>query len=259
MLGFERRAEIANLLEQAGKVDIESLTRRFEVCKETIRRDLREMERDGIIKRTHGGALLDRSASRAQAEFPVAVREVQRQEEKNVICRRAAAMIEDGDVVFMDNSSTTLYLLRHIPRHVRACVVTNSLKLLLEALRVRNQNLQFICLGGELKQGNMSFSGAIPQRTAQDYFPGKAFMSCTSINERQMLTDASPAEVDTKRLMIERSRSVIVLADHTKFTRTGQVFLAAFDTIDCIVTDNRTDVASLDYLDKYDLKLVVAE
>ena len=76
MLGFERKAEIATLLERAGRVEVASLSERFDVCKETIRRDLRELEREGIIRRTHGGAVLDQGASRASAEFPVGVREI---------------------------------------------------------------------------------------------------------------------------------------------------------------------------------------
>ena len=191
MLGFERKAEIATVLERSGRVDVASLAARFEVCKETIRRDLRELEKDGTIRRIHGGAVLNLVASRAQAEFPVSVREIQRQEEKLVICRRAAAMIEDGDTVFMDNSSTTLYLLRYIRPDAHVCVITNSLKLLLEAVRVGNPNLRFVCLGGDFKESNMSFSGAIPQKIARDY-PSKAFMSCASITEQQISPTRAP-------------------------------------------------------------------
>jgi DeoR family transcriptional regulator, fructose operon transcriptional repressor len=259
MLGFERKAEIATILERAGKIDVASLSERFGVCRETIRRDLRELEKAGVVKRTHGGAVVDLAAPKAQAEFPVSVREIQRQEEKLLICRRAAAMIEDGDTVFMDNSSTTLYLLRFIPRALRVTILTNSLKLLLEALSVGNPGLRFVCLGGDFKESNMSFSGAIPQRVARDYYPSKAFMSCASISERTMLTDSSADEVDTKRLMIERSHSVVILADHTKFERLGQVFLADFSAVGCIVTDPKTDLAALEYLRKYETKIVVAE
>jgi len=259
MLGFERKAEIAGILERAGRADVASLSERFDVCRETIRRDLRELQRDGIVRRTHGGAVMDQAASRSPAELPVALREVQRQEEKILICRKAAALIQDGDTVFMDNSSTTLYLLRAIARNIRVTVITNSLKLLLEAVRVRNPNLQFICLGGELKESNMSFSGAIPQRVAQDYYPSKAFMSCTSINEQQKLTDSSAAEVDTKRMMIERSQRVVILADYTKFERLGQVFLADFPSIDVIVTDGKTRLSSLEYVKQYQTRIIVAD
>jgi DeoR family fructose operon transcriptional repressor len=259
MLGFERKAEIATLLERAGSIDVASLAERFEVCRETIRRDLRELEKDGLVRRTHGGAVVDLAAPGGRAEFPVSVREIQRQEEKLLICRKAAAMIEDGDTVFMDNSSTTLYLLRYVPKDIRVSVLTNSLRLLLEAARVGNANLSFVCLGGDFKESNMSFSGAIPQRVARDYYPGKAFMSCASISERTMLSDSSADEVDTKRLMIERSHKVVVLADHTKFERLGQVFLADFASIDTIVTDAATELSSLEYLKRYELELLVAE
>ncbi len=259
MLGFERKAEIATMLEESGMVDVTSLSGRFGVCRETIRRDLGELEREGVVKRTHGGAVLDLSAVKAHAEFPVAVREIQRQAEKLVICRRAASMIEDGDTVFMDNSSTTLYLLRYLPRGRRVCILTNSLKLILEAVRVGNPDIQLVCLGGEFKASNMSFSGAIPQRIGKDYYPGKAFMSCAGISERQMLADSSAAEVETKRLMIERSHEVVILADHTKFENVGQVFLADFTAIDCIVTDSGTDLKALAFLAGYGTKLVIAE
>jgi len=258
MLGFERKAEIADLLEHAGRIDVASLSERFDVCKETIRRDLRGLEKEGMIKRAHGGAVLDLTSSKAHPEFPVSVREIQRQEEKLAICKVAASFIQPGDTVFMDNSSTTLYLLRFIPRDIEVCIVTNSLKLLLEAARVQNPQLRFICLGGDFKESNMSFSGAIPQRIGREYFPSKAFMSCASISGKYMLTDSSADEVDVKRLMIEHSQEVVILADHTKFKRMGQVFLGDFSAVDRIVTDTKTELQSLDYLEKYDLKLVVA-
>jgi len=259
MLGFERKAEIATLLESAGRIDVASLSGRFGVCRETIRRDLRELEKAGAVRRTHGGAVVDAAAADSPQEFPVSVRGIQRQEEKLLICRKAAAMIEDGDTLFMDNSSTTLYMLRFVPRELRVTIVTNSLGLLLEAMRVGNRNLRFVCLGGDFKESNMSFSGAISQRVAKDYYPSKAFMSCASVNPRTMFTDSSADEVDTKRLMIESSHVVVILADHTKFERMGQVFLADFSSVDCVVTDPATELSTLEYLTRAGTRLVVAE
>jgi DeoR family transcriptional regulator, fructose operon transcriptional repressor len=258
MFGLERKAEIINILERAGKIEVNSLSKKFGACKETIRRDLRELEKEGILKRTHGGAVLNISTPKTQPEFPLSVREIQRYEEKIIICKKAASMIADGDAIFVDNSSTTIYLLRYIPQDIHVCIITNSLKLLLEAVQVQNPNLQFICLGGIFKESNMSFSGTIPQKIAKDYYPSKAFLSCASINEQQMLTDSSAAEVDTKRLMIERSQNVIILADYTKFTKMGQIFLADFSAIDYIITDSKTDISSLDYLKKYKTELLVS-
>jgi DeoR family fructose operon transcriptional repressor len=260
MLGFERKTEIINLLEKNGKIAVSSLADKFSVCKETIRRDLRELEiNSSILKRTHGGAFIESQALKNQEEFPVAVRKVQRYEEKLAICRKAAALINDGDAIFVDNSSTTIFLIRSIPRDVHVCIITNSMKVLLEAVQLKNPNLRFICLGGELKESNMSFSGMIPQKVAHDYYPSKAFLSCAGINEQQMLTDSSAAEVDTKKLMIDRSQKVFVLADYTKFSSIGHVFLTDLGSVDCIITDGKTDVSALEYLKNYHIDLIVVE
>jgi DeoR family fructose operon transcriptional repressor len=259
VIGFERKSEIFNLLEQNGKIAVSSLAEKFGVCKETIRRDLRELEVNNVLKRTHGGAFIESQTLRNQDEFPVTVREIQRYEEKLAICKKAASLIKSGDAIFVDNSSTTIFLVRCIPRNVNVCIITNSLKVLLEAVQLKNPNLRFICLGGELKESNMSFSGMIPQKVAQDYYPSKAFLSCAGINEHQMLTDSSAAEVDIKKLMIDRSQKVFVLADHTKFSSTGHVHLTELSSVNCIITDGKTDVTALDYLKKYDIDLVVVE
>jgi DeoR family fructose operon transcriptional repressor len=259
VIGFERKTEIISLLEKNGKIAVSSLADKFDVCKETIRRDLRELEINSILKRTHGGAFIETQGLKNQDEFPFAVRKIQRHEEKLAICKRAASLISDGDVIFVDNSSTTIFLIRCIPRNVHVCVITNSLKLLLEAVQVKNPNLRFICLGGELKESNMSFSGMIPQKVAHDYYPSKAFLSCAGINEQQMLTDSSAAEVDTKKLMIDRSQKVFILADYTKFSSIGNVHLTELASVDCIITDGKTDVAALNYLKKHGIDLIVVE
>jgi len=255
---LERKGEIVNILERAGRISVSALAERFHVSRETIRRDLRELEKDGIVKRTHGGAVIA-ATSPSQPEFPIAVRETQHYEEKLAICKRAAAMIEDGDVIFVDNSSTPIYLLRYIPEGIHVCIITNSMKLLMEAVQVQNPNLQFICLGGVFKESNLSFTGTIPQKIAREYYPNKAFLSCAGINEQQMLTDSSADEVDTKRLMIERSQCVIVLVDYTKFTSMGQFYLADIAAVDYIITDDKADVTALDYLKKYKTELIVVK
>src|SRR5690554_5049807 len=108
MYNVERKAEIINLLEKQGKVEVKSLARQFQISKETIRRDLAELEREGILTRTHGGAVYNQTGRGAGYEYPVSVRGIQRYHEKNAICRYAAEFIQDGDTVFVDNSSTTV-------------------------------------------------------------------------------------------------------------------------------------------------------
>ena len=239
MYGIQRKSEIINLLERNGKVDASNLAARFKVSKETIRRDLNELEGDGVLRRTHGGAVIDTGEQKSN-EYPVSIREIQRFSEKNEICKKAASYIEDGDVIFADNSSTTMYIAQYIPKNIHVTVLTNSIGLLFESSKYACENHTFICLGGIFKSRNLSLHGNTTVNNINEYFPNKAFISCAGINiEKGMATDGSIDEVDAKKLMIEHAEKVFLLADHTKWERNGQVFLSSLNNIDVIITDSK--------------------
>ncbi|WP_291549978.1 DeoR/GlpR family DNA-binding transcription regulator [Clostridium sp. HMP27] len=261
LYNIERKSEIMNILEKTGSVDVNALALRFGISKETIRRDLKELENAGALKRTHGGAVLIQQSSNTpvSTEYPVAVRGIQRFNEKNEICKKAASFIKDGDTIFVDNSSTTIYLAKYIPSDIRVTIITNSIKFLLEYTKNPNNNHLLICLSGIFNDSNLSVYGNSTLQSASEYYPNKALMSCSGISPHNMLADSSIHEVDTKRMMIERSQEVFVLADHTKFEKAGQIFLSSFDPIDYIITDNQTDKESLGYLDKTNVKLIFAD
>lgn len=258
MYSIERKSEIITLLEQNGKVDVNDLAEKFCISKETIRRDLSELEKDGILQRTHGGAVLSSSNVSVGQEYPVAVRGIQRFGEKNQICKTAAAFIKDGDTIFVDNSSTTIYLTKYIPKDFRVTIVTNSIKLLLESVNNAHPNHLFICLGGIFKDSNLSLHGNIALKNAGEFYPSKAFMSCAGISPHNKIADSSLHEVDTKRLMIERAQEVFVLADHTKFEKVGQIFLSDFASVDYIITDSKTDLSNLSYLKNAGIQVLIS-
>lgn len=239
MYGIERKSEIINILESEGKVEVSSLAEKFGASKETVRRDLHELEKEGVLKRTHGGAVLGNMSSHI-SEYPVAIREIQRYGEKREICERAASYVEDGDVIFIDNSSTTRYLAEYLPKNKRITVLTNSINLLFEASKRETDNHTYICMGGIFKSTNLSLYGNITINNAKDYYPNKAFISCAGINlEDDVITDGSVHEVDTKKIMIRRSKKVFVLADYTKWGKNGQVFLTKTDDVSNIITDSK--------------------
>lgn len=259
MYSIERKSEIITLLEQFGKVDVKDLAEKFCISKETIRRDLGELEKDGIVKRTHGGAVFVNANAGGGQEYPVAVRGMKRFAEKNSICKAAAAFIKDGDTIFVDNSSTTVYLTKYIPVDLQVTIVTNSIKLLLESVNNSHPNHLYICLGGIFKDSNLSLYGNIALKNAGEFYPSKAFLSCAGISPVNKLADASLHEVDTKRLMIERAQQVFVLADHTKFEKVGSIFLSDFASVDTIITDSKTDLSALDYLKNASVQVLLCE
>ena len=120
-------------------------------------------------------------------------------------------------------------------------------------------NFTSICLGGFFNGSNLSTYGNLSLRNAADFYPDKSFMSCAGIRLPDQLTDSSILEVDTKRLMIERSREVFILADYTKFERSGSIFLSNFSSIDYLVTDQKTDPRQIALLETAGVKVLRAE
>ena len=211
----ERQAHIARLLEKNERINVNQLFEILQVSKETIRRDLKEMEEAGIIQRVHGGAVLSEAS-------------------KGV---KAAEYIEDGDTIFIDNSSTTLNLVSYIPQDYRVTIITNSIRLLVEASIADHPSLTFICLGGLLKSKNYSLTGVMAVEQIHNFRPNKAFVSCHGISMTDGITDGSIYEVDAKREMLKQAKKTFLLADSSKIGKTGVVVLSQFDFIDCLITD----------------------
>lgn len=257
MYNIERKALIIRLLEKDNMVSVNQLSEMLAISKETVRRDLRELEMEGLVKRTHGGAVLEASSGNT-SESPFKVREVQNFEEKAQICRAAVQFIEDGDTIFVDNSSTTSSLLKNLDPNLQVTVITNSIKLLIESIAVNNPNLVMISLGGVFRAKNLSLTGVLTNEWVHNFRPNKAFLSCRAIRPESGLTDGSIYEVDTKRAMIDKAQHVYVLADHTKFHEQGAVFLADFSKVELVITDDKTDEESLRMLGMKGLKTLLA-
>ena len=259
MFSIERQSLILEQLEQEGKVDVRALAAKFATSAETIRRDLREMKATGIVMRTHGGAVLNGAKRSEGYEYPLMVRGVQKYEEKQRICKKAAMMLEDGDTIFLDNSSTTMSLLRYVPRDIKVSVVTNSIQIMLEAGKLNNDNIVVIGLGGVFNVKNYSLTGMFSKNFAQNFFPDKSFMSCRGVDERAGMTDASILEVEVKRDMLSRSKQFVLLADHSKFGLVGAVYIGSLDEVGCVVTDTKVDREKLKMFEDRRTKIVIAD
>lgn len=259
MFSIERQSLILELLEQDGKVDVNSLASRFSTSKETIRRDLKEMEVAGILKRMHGGAVPVIAKRSEGYELPLLVRGVQKYDEKQRICKAAAKLLKDGDTIFLDNSSTTMNLLRYIPKEIKITVITNSIQIMLEAGKLANDNIVVISVGGIFNVKNYSLFGMLSKNFAQNFFPDKAIMSCRGVDEKSGMTDAGILEIELKRDMLIRSKQFILLADHSKFGLIGAVYMGGLDEIDCVITDSKVDVQNLKMFEEHKTSIIIAE
>ena len=148
----ERRKKKLDILNNTGRVDVSQLAEEFGISKETIRRDLRALEETRQLLRTHGGALVQPSSSdySEYSELPANIRSTLNMDSKKVICRLAASKIQDGDTIFVDNSTTCIYLCQYLPRDKQITILTNSIPFLNECAKISNPKLTVICLGGIL-------------------------------------------------------------------------------------------------------------
>ena len=256
----ERRKKIIDILQNTGRVDVSSLAESFGTSKETIRRDLRILEETHQLQRTHGGAIVQTSASdySEYSELPVNLRSTLNVEDKKAICRLAASKIHDGDTIFVDNSTTCIYLCQYLPRDKQMTILTNSIPFINECAKIPNPDLTVICLGGILKGSNLSLYGNLTMKNAMEYIPSKAFVSCTGIISASQITDFGIQEIDVKRAVLKNSKEVFLLADHSKFRSAGQVYLGTFSDIDYLITDKHADFSYLDLSDELREKILIA-
>lgn len=257
MYNLERKSAILNILKKDSKVSVNDLAEYFKISKETIRRDLREMEINGLIKRTHGGCIAIPKKEESY-EYPLIIRSMYNHEEKLSICMKAAEFICDGDTIFVDNSSTCMNLLKYIDKNIKITVVTNSIQLLLEASKYSNENINTIILGGVFRASNFSLYGLLSQNNANTFYPNKAFFSCRGICADSGFTEAGIFEVEVKRIFLEHSKELFFLNDSSKFGNAGSIHLADISSADYIITDNKIKQEYVDMVQNHHVKLIIA-
>ena len=235
MLAVVRKNRVLAQLEQKGAVRTRELAQTLGVVPETIRRDLFELEQKGLVRRIHGGAV---TPSSGEIESPASIREGTNTGVKNELCRAAATQVRDGDLIFVDNSSTLLHLARHIDDSRTVSVLTNSVRLLLEAQRLNQPNVTMISTGGILSTYNLSLSGQLDGGFADALFPTKAFVSCTGFSLESGFTDTSVFEINIKRRMISAGARFIMVMDHSKFEKRGLVKIGNLKDCDMLITDH---------------------
>ena len=176
MLAIERKNAILLSLSQRGKVLVGDLSREFGVTKETIRRDLDKLEEDGLAKKTYGGAVKNNNFN---LDLPFHVRKQTNMESKQYIASVIGSMINDGDYIMLDSSTTALCVIRSILQKKKITLITNSIEILLELSNKPDWTV--ISTGGTLKGDSLSLVGSQAERTVSGYHVDVAICSCMGI------------------------------------------------------------------------------
>lgn len=253
LLVAERRAQIAKQVEAKGSVRVAELSAHFGVTEETIRRDLEELERQQILKRTYGGAV---KRSGTGYELPYAKRRSKNAKEKAKIAQAAVALLSEGDTISLDASTTVLAMCQAIRNIGRLTVLTNSIQAMIEL--AGRPGIHVIGTGGSVRETALSFVGPLAERAIADHHVDKAFISCKGLHSEVGITDSNELEVELKKKMAESARRLIVLADHTKFGYIAFARIASLDRIDTIITDDAVDPDEVQLIEDAGVRVIIA-
>ncbi|WP_054951666.1 DeoR/GlpR family DNA-binding transcription regulator [Numidum massiliense] len=227
-----RRQEILDILETTDYAEFSFLSERFSVSEMTIRRDIDKLEDEGKIIRVYGGVRLK---EKRVYDGLLEDRLRTHVNEKKKIAYEALQLIEDGDVVAFDASTTALELSRLIKFKKKVTVITNNISITVELSA--DPEITVILLGGFLRRGSLSLIGSSMQHYLQSLYIDKAFISCKALDFTEGVTDSAIDEGEAKQAIIERSNKVYVLADHSKIGTLAFFKICPAERIDGIITD----------------------
>lgn len=232
MIKKERQQSILSILHTKHFCSVSQLADQLYVAPITIRRDLAEMEAAGLLKRCHGGASVMDFANR---EVPFELRSRENTSEKARIARKAVELINHGDTVFLDASTTVSHMADHISAEQDLTIITNSIRVL---EKLKGRGIRCYLTGGMLLENSSALVGRIAEDTVSSLFADICFFSSQGITEEGLITDFSEDETRLRRCMIANAKRSVFLYDHTKL---GQRFLFKVcnaDDLSCVITDD---------------------
>lgn len=236
MYAEERQQVILERARAQGRVDVTALADQFAVTTETVRRDLTILERHGVLRRVHGGAI---PVERLGFEPALATREAVMTAEKTRIAKAAVAELPDEGSILLDAGTTTARLADELPNDRELTVVTHSVNIAL-SLSTR-PNLTVMLVGGRLRSRTLATVDAWAIQALRDTFVDVAFIATNGVSPERGLTTPDSAEAMIKRAAIASSRRCVLLADHTKVGNDYFTRFADLKDIDTFITDTGLD------------------
>lgn len=243
MYKAERKQDIMALLKQQGFSSTQNLAKQLAVSQTTIYRYLTELEQEGLIRKEYGGVTLEHAAPDGP-DFDYRSRQLEHPVEKHAIASRAVTLVEPGDTILVDSSTTSVAFAEQLARLAvqDVTIVTNSARIVL-ALRHKPE-YRVICTGGTYLARHDTLVGSPAEEFVASLTANKCFISALGVTP-QACTDADPADVRVKRLMLSRAQKKILLADHSKFGRTTTFTVIAPGELDMLITDAGTPAETL--------------
>lgn len=250
----QRRDKILAMIREDGHAKVADLSKIFKVTEVTIRQDLERLEQEGLIRREHGGAILNQQRDDI-GELQLVNQ--QNMEEKRAIAAEAVKLIHDGDTIILDSGSTTTEIAKLLKGFHSLQVITNALNIAM--ILGKEQGISLNVTGGEFKSPTLSLTGEKAAQFFEGIHADKVFLATAGISLKAGLTYPSLSDLVVKKAMIDSADTVYLVADSTKIGRSAFASLGALSMIDYIITDSNITEADRKVLVDFELKHIVAE
>jgi DeoR family transcriptional regulator of aga operon len=252
MLNEERRREILALLNRDGRVLVKDLARHFRISQITIRKDLEFLDGQGVVQRTHGGAL----PLQAGALLDPSLREKEKlhRKQKILIAEAAASLVEEGQSVLLDSGTTTTAIARALKEMAQLTVITNAINI---AAELAGTNVEVILTGGMLRKNSFSLVGPLAERTLRQLSADVLFLGVDGFDTKAGLFTPNLLESEVNRAMVEIARRTIAVCDSSKFGRRSLCNIMPVTAVQEVITDKQIPKSDLQALKEAGVRVTV--
>jgi len=230
MFLFQRQKEILNYLNKTESATVKELAKIVWASESSVRRDIKALEQQGLLKQVYGGVILPHKNS----VVPVAIRETFNSSVKNQLALEAANYIFDGATILMDNSSTVGHIMKHLDSFRNLKIITNNHRLLSEC---DNPNIELYCTGGKFIKQNQVYVGNSAENYVKNIFADILFFSSQAISNDGEISDICESETSLRKVMLTRAEKKIFLCDSSKIGLKKTFTLCTKDDVDAIICD----------------------
>lgn len=249
----DRISQLEDYIIEKERASIEELCSVFNVSKNTMRRDINQLEAQGKIKKVYGGIIL----TDKKTTEPFESREVKNKAAKVMIAELASTLIEDGDIIYIDSGTTTMHMIPYLSELRNVTIITNNLHVILNSLPY--QNLNVISTGGTLFRRTNSFVEAGAVSSLKKYNISKAFLATTGVSIAKGITNSSSLEYDIKRYIVEHCDKKILLADNTKLGKVSLITYYDLKDIQVFISDQKPEQEYVDFFTNNNITLVTPQ
>lgn len=254
LLANQRREQILKLLREDGTAKVNDLAKIFKVSEVTVRQDLEKLEADDLIIREHGGAFLKSIEDQVSS---LSLMNRDNMDKKALIGKKAAELIENGEVIILDSGSTTTEIAKNIVNRRNLTVITNALNIAM--ILGSHPGIEVMMTGGEFKPPTLSLTGQKAADFLADIHVDKLFLATAGISLKSGLTYPSISDLVVKKAMIDAADTVYLVADSTKVGKPSLASLGALSLIHYLITDHSISKEDKELFSTHDIHFIIAD